>query len=290
MTTQLDTLRRFVAERGAPAPASPGAAATSRVLVVGGGKGGVGTSVVAALLALASAGEGHSTLLVDGDETGGRMHLLFGAEPKRTLASLQGASPEDALTFIAPTLSLIAGDAASSAPAIAATSAERRVRFRRVAALHDRFDLVVIDGGSRLDSVMAACEAGASRLLAVTVAESIALAATYALIKVAGEQIAHLPVEVIVNRYDPRSAAHSYERIAAAAAHFLDRRVPFAGAIPDDPSLQRGLAAGLWLPDVVAGSAAALAAHATCNRLMTEIDAAAQSDERPVHPNGDLNS
>ena len=63
MTTPLDSLRAFVARNGGSA-AYEGA---SGVILVSAGKGGVGTSTVASLLAVAAAARGMRTLLVDGD-------------------------------------------------------------------------------------------------------------------------------------------------------------------------------------------------------------------------------
>jgi len=55
-----------------------------RTVLVASGKGGVGTSVVATLLALTAAGGDERVLLVDATESGGTLHHLFGARPARS--------------------------------------------------------------------------------------------------------------------------------------------------------------------------------------------------------------
>ena len=74
MNQSLKSLRNYLdrgGERTRWAP-SPG------VLVLGSGKGGIGTSTVSALLALAGVEDGRQVLLVDGNESVGSLHLLLG--------------------------------------------------------------------------------------------------------------------------------------------------------------------------------------------------------------------
>ena len=65
-------------ERGAP-----------RIWAVGGGKGGVGKSVIASSLAAAIAGTGRRCVVIDADLGGANLHTLLGvSRPLRTLSSL----------------------------------------------------------------------------------------------------------------------------------------------------------------------------------------------------------
>ena len=50
-------------------------------LLIASGKGGVGTTIVAALVANAAADRGDRVLLVDASESGGTLHHLFGVRP-----------------------------------------------------------------------------------------------------------------------------------------------------------------------------------------------------------------
>jgi flagellar biosynthesis protein FlhG len=68
-------------ERPAGAPHTP------RIWAVGGGKGGVGKSVVTSSLATAMAGLGRRCVVIDGDLGGANLHTLLGAaRPKLTLS------------------------------------------------------------------------------------------------------------------------------------------------------------------------------------------------------------
>src|SRR5436190_16300943 len=85
----------------------------SRVLVVASGKGGVGTSLLASLIALGASGR---VLLVDATEGNGALHLLFGVRPSCGLWNLyeRGGLVEDALIEVGG-ITLVAGGTSGDA-------------------------------------------------------------------------------------------------------------------------------------------------------------------------------
>jgi MinD-like ATPase involved in chromosome partitioning or flagellar assembly len=278
VSAQLDALRSFVARRPAAAAAPDDGGA--QVLVVGSGKGGAGTSVVAALTALAAAAEGRRVLLVDADPHVGPQRFLLGLAASPSIADLRAGADLAALAVpVSATLAVIpGGPGLAGAPSL--DPAEQRALLRRVATLYPQHDLIVLDGGSRLDAVCACCESAAGtnpvRLLVVTDTDPIALAASYALVKASRERTAALPggsveCDVIVNRHDEDAAALGFAQIAQASADFLGAAVRHAGTIPDDGSLALALRAGMPLQDAAAGSPAAVAAHALVEQLLAHL-------------------
>jgi flagellar biosynthesis protein FlhG len=267
--TQSSTLLHALAERPADVNLHAAEPTGATVLVVAGGKGGTGVSLVTALLGLAMAGEGRRVLLVDGTESYGALHLMLGVKPRHPLAALRGgeAQVEDLLTPVAETLALFPGGGADLPEAIPLSATERQLLFRRVRALYDGFDLVVVDAGSRLEAVLTACGGGVTRVLAVASDDQITMAATHALLKALEARLPGLPVDVVVNRSSGAEAQEVYGHLRAAAEQFLRRPVGFAGALPHDPCLQGGLGAGMTIQDAAAGSPAALAAREAGLRL-----------------------
>ncbi len=244
MNRPVDWLKEFMAVSGRESSYQP----RPGVVVVGSGKGGVGTSVIAALLGLEAMRRGERVLLVDGDETVGSLHLMFGiSDPGPGLGSLRqaGVTPDTLLIEVAPGLALFPGGGGGVDATLAVAAAERRVLMRRVAGLYENFGVVIVDGGSRLDSVMAACHAGTERLVCVTTSSRISLAASYALFKVARTRFHGLPIELLVNlSEDGRSV---YEIVNAAASNFLGMDVSFGGTVPPDDMLRECLEAGTSL-------------------------------------------
>ncbi|HEX8435873.1 P-loop NTPase, partial [Archangium sp.] len=100
-----------------PDPDSPGLGARTRphrIIAVGGGKGGIGKSLVSANLGVALASRGQRVLLVDADLGGANLHTCLGVgQPTATLSDFMlrpKARLEDVIVPTGvPNLSLIAG-------------------------------------------------------------------------------------------------------------------------------------------------------------------------------------
>jgi MinD-like ATPase involved in chromosome partitioning or flagellar assembly len=127
----------------------------------------------------------------------------------------------------------------------ALTTVERRHALRRAASHYDNHDIVVVDAGSIGESIAAAIGAGAGTLVAVTAADRLSAAATYALVKFVVERYPGLTVTVLANRCDPADAQIVFDRIASGVTDFLGRTVTPAGSIPDDGTLRAAIEAGL---------------------------------------------
>jgi flagellar biosynthesis protein FlhG len=267
--SQLDALlqrRAIDARLGDRRGANGGGERGVPTLLCASGRGGSGTTLVSALLAMAAAGDGYRVLLVDADEHVGPMSLLLGARPRASWQDLRGGrvSPADVATPLSTTLMLVAGGAPRvSDAATPLSAAEKKACLRRVSALAQGMDLVVIDCGSRFDAISAAITPHADeRLLAIAAgADPIGLAATYALCKAVHARHGALPLDVLVNRHEGSEAARCFDAIDAGARQFLGTSLRFAGAIPTDPTLDTALRAGMPFPDAAAGSPAAIAAH-----------------------------
>lgn len=269
MSLQLGNFRRYMERR--PLLLSP-QPAREPVLVVGSGKGGVGTSTLASLLAVVASERGSRVLLVDADASVGSLHLLFGVGAGAGLGALRDGETTvaDLLVSLSDRLTLLpgGGEPGELGPA------ERQALFRRVASLYVDYDLVVVDGGSRLESVRSACASAAGRVIAVTTADRVSVAATYALIKALGERFPATPVDLLVNREDAPTSEVVAAEIREASRHFLHQQVGLAGFVPDDLCLPAGVVAGMSLADAAAGSPAALAVQAVASHALHQLTAA----------------
>ncbi|HWA55856.1 MAG TPA: AAA family ATPase [Gemmatimonadales bacterium] len=241
MNDQAAQLRAMMAglRRTPVAPAGP------PTIVVGSGKGGVGKSVVSALLAQRMASEGHRVLLVDGSQNLGNQHVLFGVHRGATLEHLltDAASPRDLLVSVTEQLWLLPAD--SGAESLHGLGALDRARLHhRLSALYSDFEVVIVDSGAGIDSVMRVCTMGATRLMLVTLPEPAALTDAYATLKIVHAQLKDLPVDVLINRVeDAREGPQAFERLSTAAERFLHRPVRYLGAIWEDDDIRRAVRA-----------------------------------------------
>jgi len=145
--------------------------AAARILSVGGGKGGVGKSVIAANLAIYVARTGAKTILVDADLGAANLHTLFDLRRAgRTLNELFtheiDSLGEAAVEVGVPNLRLIAGSSATAGAANLNHGQKLRL-IRQLQALEA--DVVIIDVGAGISfNVVDLFNAADLRLLVIT--------------------------------------------------------------------------------------------------------------------------
>jgi MinD-like ATPase involved in chromosome partitioning or flagellar assembly len=238
-------------------------------LVLASGKGGVGTSIVAALTALSAAERDARVLLVDATEASGAQHQLFGVRPSQSLWSRAAwhSNPDDALIALDDNLTLVAGGTSGNAP-LPGTDEERRAALRQLTRVFANYDTIIIDGGSRLDTVSALIEITDGSLMLVTSADRLALAANYALVKAVRGRRPETSIAVLANRHGEALAEEACEFLVGACSHFLGRTIDVVGALPDDPCLQAAIGAGMTVRDALGGSPAAESMRGILSRVI----------------------
>lgn len=256
---------------------------TKSVLLVASGKGGVGTSLMAALHALAAAARGNRVLLVDATETGCTLHHLFGAHPTRTLWTLAdaGSHPADVLVPVDRGVTLVAGGTTGAA-LTPISERERREALKRLAQIYFAFDVIVFDGGTRPETITAISDITDSALLLVTSADRLALAANYALLKSLRARGLDARIRILANRQGEASAREACDFLVGAASHFLGRSIDVAGVIPDDPRMQAAIAAGMTLSESIEESIAAERVRAVVSRLLPPRRRQARTCDAPA--------
>lgn len=164
----------------------PGDDKTSALVVaVGGGKGGIGKSMISANLAVALAKQGARVIAVDADLGSANLHTLFGIDHPETSmqALIDGREPQlERLTIdtAVPRLRLIAGSVAL--PGAANLSHARKQKLlRHIAKLPA--DVVVIDCGAGVHYNVVDFFASAHLQLLISNAQLISLQNAYGFLK-----------------------------------------------------------------------------------------------------------
>jgi flagellar biosynthesis protein FlhG len=234
---QAAMLRQLMAAERRPEPPEPGGPGA---IVVGSGKGGVGKTLIAIGLAHVLAAEDRRVLLVEGNQDLSDLPILLGVRPAGRLEDLldDRRDPAHLITPVHERLSLLPGD--SGAEALYGLGPTERARLhRRLSTLYARFDAVVVDGGSGIESIVRAATMRAQRLLVVVTPEPASLSDGYALIKVMSAQVRGLPIDVVVNRaLDDDEAQLAFDKLRMAADRFLRRTLDCIAVIPEDEAMR----------------------------------------------------
>lgn len=247
--------RPVVHQRFADQPQTP-ATSASNVVVLAGGKGGVGTSSLTALMGLGLARAGRRVLLVDCGK--GSLPLLLGLNPDGGAHTTPTKTSQLPLEWIDSGLAVLLGSRAGSGRDNR-VAAKRNSVLSQAMALQADFDWVLLDAGTGLESVLSACSIGPDRLVAVTDAGRIALSETFGLLRGVSARLPQLPMQLVVNRERPESLRRVDGSIRAALQNFHKGPVETAGLVPFDPRLEGFTRGAGLIQDLEATSPAARA-------------------------------
>lgn len=149
MTDQANELRRLVLRAGRTAPAAEGP--RPQLVVVLGGKGGVGTTTIATRLAMALAQDGRRTVLIDADLDGPDVAALLRIEERHTLADvLLGARTVHEVLVRGPAGLLVAPGPWGRAATLERLTAAHERLVSELLALGPHAEHVIVDAGRSL--------------------------------------------------------------------------------------------------------------------------------------------
>jgi flagellar biosynthesis protein FlhG len=233
MSDQADKLRELVESASPPeCDAAPG----PPMIVVAGGKGGVGATTVAVNLAAALADREHRVVLVDA----ARQHadlaqvagvgLITGGTVADVLVGKCGAV--DALAPGPAGTLLLADRWAPQASPDYSRHAQQRL-LAELQSLHDVADLLVVDAGSGLNTWTRRFWLRAALVIVVTTTDDVAVMDTYAAIKLSTAESIASEQRILINQCESSESTEDVkQRLSTACQRFLGREVPALPALP----------------------------------------------------------
>ncbi len=242
MPDQANHLRRLVRHSALAARSAPGQ--RPRLVLVAGGKGGVGTTTVAVNLAVAMAADGLRTVLVDADLYGGDAAVLCRIEHRYGLVDvLAGRRTIHEVLRPGPgALQVLPGAWGLERPPD--DPALGRRLFRELQGLNGHADLLLLDGGSSAHRLIRRPWQAADLVLLLTTPENSSIIDTYTLAKALAHEAPALSFHLLVNQAPADEVAEEVgARLARACRRFLAVRLHCVGCLPADPHVPQAAAA-----------------------------------------------
>jgi flagellar biosynthesis protein FlhG len=233
MLDQAHTLRKLV--QSAPAAARRERFSPAMV-VVAGGRPGVGATTVAASLGAVLANQGERVVLVDGAQHDGNLAQVAGAGAaiQRSVDEMIAGecSATEALAP-GPVGTLLLGNRRPGKKALDTSRPSQQRLFAELQSLEPEADLLVVDAGSGASPWMRRFWLRAELVIVVTTPDDLALLDTYALIKQnVGEGVGGA-ICLLANQCDSDAiAGEAYRRLSSACDRFLSRAVHGLPALP----------------------------------------------------------
>lgn len=266
-----DRLRidRFLKERGRPKRAVD----TAREVIVFGGKGGVGTSVVVTALACAATQDGYEVLLIENVEALATLHDHLGIERGLGVSALRGGvyTPADLAVEVTRGLRLISSDRGDGDALPVQSSIERHFLQTRLRSLYSEVDLVLVDGGSTVSSLGSIASSNPALFIGVTDPTRISVSSTYALIKALLRFAPKASVALLVNRVTPEEAEIVHRELAASVENFLGIKLGMVGSLPEAQVISDSARRGPPLIEAIQDSDAVVAVSEICMNIMRRV-------------------
>ena len=207
-----------------------------RLIVVSGGKAGVGTTMIAINLAASLASHGLRTILIDADLTHSAATDACGCQASPTIGDVLTGDNDihEVMQLTSAGFQLVAGSRKPEARAACNPRAVQRL-LRQIRGLGRFADTVVIDAGEGASELAGSLWPAAHYVLLVTSPEAAAVMDAYATIKMLWKTETTAPaprLQLVVNRTDnDLVTADVHRRIDQSCRRFLNLSVALAGGL-----------------------------------------------------------
>ena len=215
-----------------------------RVISVTSGKGGVGKTSITANLAVAFQQFNKKVLILDADLGLANMDIMLGINPRYTISNVLSGEKclEDVIVETPAGFKLL--PAASGMQELTELDEnQRRFLLNELDAIHEEFDIILIDTSAGISSNVMYFNFAAMERLVVLTNEPTSLTDAYALIKVLTNKYNQKRFKILINLvHDGNEADRIFRSLSIAADKYLQSpSLDYLGWIPYDKMLPKAI-------------------------------------------------
>ncbi len=237
MHDQANDLRRLV--RQAISSGDDASAVRPKLIVVSGGKGGVGTTTIAVNLAVALVQRGSRTVLADADTHGSDARILCRLDELYSVADVLSArrTVRESLQHGPGGIQVLPGAWAEGDISECSPHSQERL-IGQLIDLGNRADCVVVDAGNGSNRLMKRLWQAADLILLVTTTELASVMDAYASIKVLSAGDDSFRIQPMVNMTASADEVDEvFGRLSRACLRFLGIHLDDPDWLPTDPQV-----------------------------------------------------
>lgn len=215
----------------------------ARVLAFTGGKGGVGKTSIAVNTGVALASAGYRVVLLDADLGLANVDVMLGLTPRYNLGHVvRGDLELEEVLIEGPAgLGVLPGSSGTQ-ELTGLNEAERWRLLGALEGLEDRYDVAIVDTPAGIGDNVLYFASGVQDVVVIVNSEPTSMTDAYATIKVLSRKSGVRRFDLVVNQVgDETEAREIHRRLTVVTDRFLDVDVRFAGSVPPDQNLVRGI-------------------------------------------------
>lgn len=212
--------------------------ASTKIITVTSGKGGVGKSNFVVNLAIALQNKGKRVLIFDADLGMGNDDVLMGLYPKHNIFDIlfTGLEIKDIIIEGTNGVHLIpAGSALTRAQDL--EEEQRKMFLEKLEAL-DEYEYILMDTGAGVNRDVLSFVAASEELIIVTTPEPTSLTDGYSLIKATDHYKLKDKAKIVVNKaFTKEEGEETFKKFDRAVSRFLEINIEYLGSILEDKKL-----------------------------------------------------
>lgn len=212
--------------------------ASTKIITVTSGKGGVGKSNFVVNLAIALQNKGKRVLIFDADLGMGNDDVLMGLYPKHNIFDIlfTGLEIKDIIIEGTNGVHLIpAGSALTRAQDL--EEEQRKMFLEKLEAL-DEYEYILMDTGAGVNRDVLSFIAASEELIIVTTPEPTSLTDGYSLIKATDHYKLKDKAKIVVNKaFTKEEGEETFKKFDRAVSRFLEINIEYLGSILEDKKL-----------------------------------------------------